>query len=357
MNAREKKAEEAEFSFVLCLPFVFRHHIVGAVLKEFTNIGLKLANLRCVSVTRKFIDAHFEKEGRSTLRNPSLAYLGVGPFVAMKLEGHNAVKEACRLVAEFKKFPMSEFWPFVYSSVTVEKALEDAATWFRDDSIDSLLKEMKRNRMIFNLPDCGMCGGLPVKIIESIVDYSRIAFSLASRTQRFVLIKPKAFEKGIIPDLLSTIEEHCLYMKGLKMVKKSEVPESVAWSDDNSSSSGETQAEEFGIALIALLPDSMFDTEGSLIIEKDIIGEHVSSEFVFVSAADEWSLKFVEEFFKFGVVGWLDQSISPGFHGGYFDSTLIGLQFEDQDDPNVTDLIRHFLHPDHPAIAEFSGGS
>ncbi|XP_026412962.1 uncharacterized protein LOC113308718 isoform X1 [Papaver somniferum] len=242
MNAREKKEEEeVEFAFVLCLPFVFRHDVVGLVLKEFTQIGLKLLDLRLVSVSRKFIDAHFEKEGRSVLKTTGFPYLGVGPFLAMKLEGNDAIKEACRAIANWK------FRSTVYISATVEKALEDAATWFRDDASDSLQKAMKRNRMIFNHPDHGICGGLPVQIIQSIVKYTRIAFTLSSRTQRFVLIKPKAFEEGIIPELLSTIESNCLYMKGLKLVKKSEVPDSVAWSDDNSSSSGETQAEEYGI--------------------------------------------------------------------------------------------------------------
>lgn len=43
MNAREKKEEEeVEFAFVLCLPYVFRQYAVGLVLKEFTQIGLKL---------------------------------------------------------------------------------------------------------------------------------------------------------------------------------------------------------------------------------------------------------------------------------------------------------------------------
>ncbi|KAI3937431.1 hypothetical protein MKW98_018730, partial [Papaver atlanticum] len=309
--------------------------------------------LRLMSVTRKFIEAHREKDGR----NFNDLYCGGGPFLAMKLEGHNAVKEACRLVKEKEKFPLRDFWPVVYSSVTVEKALEDAATWFCDDSSDPLKKAKNRKRMIFNLPDHGICGGLPVKILKSIVEYSRIAFSLSRRTQRFLLIKPKAFEEGVIPDLLSTIEKNCLFIKGLKLLKKSEVPDSVAWSDDNSSSSGETQAEEFGIALIALLPDSMFDTEGSLIIGKDIIGDHVSSEFVFVSAKAESSLKFVKEFFKFGVVGWLDPSTPPGFDGGYFESTLIGLQFEDQDDLDMADLVGQFIHPDDPALDELRGGS
>ncbi|XP_026395939.1 uncharacterized protein LOC113290561 [Papaver somniferum] len=241
-----------------------------------------------------------------------MKYISDGPFLAMKWEGENAVKRACEHVSKKKEYPLWDYWPLVYSSDTVKRALEDARTWFHADSSDLSVAVLKNRNMIFNLPDGGICGGLPQEELEILVDGSTVDFNLSSDLQRFVLIKPKAFE------LLSTIEKNCLYMKGLNLVKKSEVPHSVAWSDDNSSSPGETQ-EKFGIALIVSLPDSVFDSKDSLII--------AGSEFVYASAEAESSLKFVKEFFPFGIVGWLDPDITD-LRGGYFESTLIGLQFE-----------------------------
>ncbi|KAI3890825.1 hypothetical protein MKX03_036278 [Papaver bracteatum] len=218
----EEKKKAKEFAFVLGLPLVFNRGTVGAVMQEFTNIGLKL-------IVMEFVTD--------------------GPFLVMKLQGDDAVKRACELVSTKKVHPLWDRWPL-----------------------------------------------------------------------RFILIKPKAFENGIMPDLLSTIENTRYYVKGLKMVNKSEVPYSVAWSDDNSSSMGETHKEEFGIALIVVPPLKAFDEQGSLRLGK-------YSEFVYVSERGE-SLKFVEEFFRFGVVGWVD-SVNKEFCGGKYEPTLTGLLYED----------------------------
>ncbi|KAI3861386.1 hypothetical protein MKW98_000338 [Papaver atlanticum] len=216
-----------------------------------------------ISVAPRFIEAHFAKEGRSTFTGPFMKYISDGPFLAMKWEGENAVKRACEHVSKKKERPLWDFWPLVYSSDTVKRALEDAGTWFHADSSDLSVAALKNRNMIVNLPDRGICGGLPQEELETLVDGSTIDFNLSSDLQRFncyLLLRKTAFD-----------------MKGLKL-------------------------EEFGIALIVWLPDSVFDPKDSLII--------AGSEFVYVSAEAESPLKFVEEFFPFGIVGWLDPDIT-----------------------------------------------
>ncbi|KAI3996391.1 hypothetical protein MKX01_026859 [Papaver californicum] len=278
-----------EFAFVLGLPFVFNH--VGEVLQEFIDIGLKLIDLRCMSVTTEFIQAHFQKEGRYTFTGPVMDFVTDDPFLAMKLQGDDAVYKAHQLVFTKRQHPFWDDW----------------------------------KNLVINLPDGSTCSGSTVEEIEEKMRKVRIDFDLDCRNQRFVLIKPKAFQDGIMPKMLSRIERICCYIKGLKLVKKSEVPHNVAWSDDSSSSLNETHKEEFGIALIVVPPWISFNKEGSL-----LLGEDVTSDLVYVSPEGE-SLKFVKEFFEFGVVGWFD-SVSNIFCGGKFEPTLTGLLYEDDSD-------------------------
>ncbi|KAI3991583.1 hypothetical protein MKX01_003740 [Papaver californicum] len=281
-----------EFAFVLGLPFVFNH--VGEVLQEFIDIGLKLIDLRCMSVTTEFIQAHFQKESRYTFTGPVMDFVTDDPFLAMKLQGDDAVYKAHQLVFTKRRHPFWDRW----------------------------------KNLVINLPDGSTCSGSTVEEIEEKMRKVRIDFDLDCRNQRFVLIKPKAFQDGIMPKMLSRIERICCYIKGLKLVKKSEVPHSVAWSDDSSSSLNETHKEEFGIALIVVPPWISFNIRRFLTPRGRCY--QVNIDLVYVSPEGE-SLKFVKEFFEFGVVGWFD-SVSNIFCGGKFEPTLTGLLYEDDSD-------------------------
>ncbi|RZC89160.1 hypothetical protein C5167_030853, partial [Papaver somniferum] len=65
----------------------------------------------------------------------------------------------------------------------------------------------------------------------------------------FVLIRPLAFQKRCVGELVSIIERNSSYSKGLKLVRKSEVLHSEAWLA-NCCSSSEINEDEYGIAML-----------------------------------------------------------------------------------------------------------
>lgn len=67
----KKCCKATEFTFVLGMRLVFLRGYVGVILQEFTNIGLKLIGLRCMNVTAKFVNAHYQRKGRKTYTGPA----------------------------------------------------------------------------------------------------------------------------------------------------------------------------------------------------------------------------------------------------------------------------------------------
>ncbi|KAI3896496.1 hypothetical protein MKW92_005272 [Papaver armeniacum] len=288
MRKEMKKCDKAtEFTFVLGMPLVFLRGYVGVVLQEFTNIGLKLIGLRCMSVTAKFVNAHYQRKGRKTYTGPATDFVNRGPFLAMILQGVQAVNKAQELVSSKKEPPFWNRWPLVYSSATVSMASEDAEMWFSANSFYSLEDALRKENLMFALPADNnlsknvkevletknlmlevpagnVWGGSTEEKLKYIVHSKKIDFTLERANQRFLLIKPKAVQDGIMPKLLSTIEKKCYYIR------------------------------------------VYLGTEGE-------------------------SLELIKEFFQFGVVGWKDPTTEQ-YCGGLFESTLTGLQFEDKED-------------------------
>ncbi|MCL7050530.1 hypothetical protein MKW94_014324 [Papaver nudicaule] len=336
----KNKKKRKEFTFVLATPLVFLRHTVGAVLQAFTETGLNVIDLRCMSVTPKFIEAHIRKKGRNIYESgdPVLSFVTYGPFVAMKLEGDEAVSKARQVIVSSEGAPFwNAEWPLVYSSENVEHAREDAAMWFQADPPNWKDEALERKNLMFNLPDGTKCGGSTEEDLQAITGNCKIDFHLESGSQRFVLIRQEAFPDGMMPKLLSLMEKNCYFIRGLKLVKKSEAPHSGVWSENASSLgvtakefSGETDKEEFGMALIV--------SPSAYKLEEDcswLLRECVSRGLVYLSAEGEWS-KFAKDFFQFGVVGWRDPeagipdvgSWDNNFCGGMFETTLSGLLFD-----------------------------
>ncbi|KAI3944327.1 hypothetical protein MKW92_031495 [Papaver armeniacum] len=298
MKKEMKKCDKAtEFTFVLGMPLVFLRGYVGVVLQEFTNIGLKLIGLRCMSVTAKFVNAHYQRKGRKTYTGPATDFVNRGPFLAMILQGVQAVNKAQELVSSKKEPPFWDRWPLVYSSATVSMASEDAEMWFSANSFYSLEDALKKENLMF------------ASLLT--ITYLKIA------NQRFLLIKPKAVQDGIMPKLLSTIEKKCYYIREETHKEES----GIALSDDKSSSSGNTRKEEFGIALVLSPACLLFGEDSAHIRDRDLVYLGTEGE----------SLELIKEFFQFGVVGWKDPTTEQ-YCGGLFESTLTGLQFEDKED-------------------------
>ncbi|KAI3896493.1 hypothetical protein MKW92_005269 [Papaver armeniacum] len=272
MRKEMKKCDNAtEFTFVLGMPLVFLRGYVGVVSQEFTNIGLKLIGLRCMSVTAKFVNAHYQRKGRKTYTGPATDFVNRGPFLAMILQGVQAVNKAQELVSSKKEPPFWDRW-----KENMMFALP------ADNNLSKNVKEvLETKNLMLEVPAGNVWGGSTEEKLKYIVHSKKIDFTLERANQRFLLIKPKAVQDGIMPKLLSTIEKKFLSLPACML----------------------------------------FGEDSAHIRERDLVYLGTEGE----------SLELIKEFFQFGVVGWKDPTIEQ-YCGGLFESTLTGLQFEDKED-------------------------
>ncbi|XP_026441606.1 uncharacterized protein LOC113340748 isoform X1 [Papaver somniferum] len=313
LEGLEKTIQGREQTFVLCFPSAVVFKDVGEILMEFEKISLKLKStpfvhyifyfsaiffyallmvsslililtissallirihlvlfvslgIRLVCATEKFLTQFFAMEGRNILPNVTPAKFCPYPFVAMVVEGEDAISKVHQLTSTAERYPFLIPAVRSYSSVTPDSVEEDCRLWFGIDSANWIEEAKESNLLAVALPG-GQTFGPVETVLEKLAErcllkyryfkeqilssssdlYSCFYSNFYNEDLTFVLIRPMAFEKGCVGHLLSTIENMGFCFRGMDLVKKPGNPIGDAWPADSCSSH---ETDEYGIALL-----------------------------------------------------------------------------------------------------------
>ncbi|KAI3866527.1 hypothetical protein MKX03_002954 [Papaver bracteatum] len=339
-----------DWTFLLCHPSsVSTYRIVGKILTSIERIGLNIKGMRLMCASEKFLTTHFNRDGRNPCPGDSMLHLTRYPFIVMILVGEGAIEKALQLTSEkyesYFTFQLTsetsvtetlDIWApgklKAYSSDSYESAVEDYKLWFGSDP-DTWKIEVKASKYLACAFPDGTVSGPTGDVRENILNLEPFISLPSNFTDifyeedlTFILVRPLAFQKGCVGELVSIIEHNSLYLKGLKLVRKSEFPGSKAWP---ASSSG-VKEPEFGIGIAMLVrcilpPIQILNNGDGCICTDDNTGKiEICSNLIYLGEPGDKAI--IRQFFEFGVVSWVDP-VSVAYCGGYFVATLSSLQF------------------------------
>ncbi|KAI3866526.1 hypothetical protein MKX03_002953 [Papaver bracteatum] len=360
-----------DWTFLLCYPSsVASDKCVGEILTAIEGIGLNImvkytihvylflifmhavCRMRLMCASAKFLTTHFDRDGRNPCPGDStLNLLTRYPFIAMILVGEGAIEKACRLTSkEYESYFTCEkvlqltseketvklLAPGrlkAYTSDSFRSAVEDYELWFGSDALCTWREEVEASKYLACAFPDGTVSGPTDNVRENIVElehYITVPLNFADIYYKedltFVLIKPLAFLKQCVGELVSIIERNSSYIKGLKLVRKSEFPDSKALF---ASSSGDKK-REFGIGIAMLvrqiLPQIQIvnDGDGCICNDGNTGKIKICSNLIYLGEPGDKTM--IHDFFEFGAISWVDPA-SGANCGGYFVATLSSLQF------------------------------
>ncbi|XP_026395347.1 uncharacterized protein LOC113290060 isoform X3 [Papaver somniferum] len=274
--AKDITKGKQDWTFLLCYPIsVASKRIVGKILTAIEGIGLDIMGMRLMCASAKFLTTHFDRDGRNPCPGDSMLHLTRYPFIAMILVGEDAIEKAHQLTSEkYQSYFTCEkvlqltseisvtktlnIWApgrlKAYTSDSFRSAVKDYELWFASDSLFTWRKEVEASKYLACAFPDGTLSGPTDDVRENLVKSEHYIFPnfpdiYYKEDLTFVLIRPLAFEKQCVGELVSIIERNSFYTKGLKLVRKSEFPDSKAWP---ASSSGDEKCE-FGIGIAMLV--------------------------------------------------------------------------------------------------------
>ncbi|KAI3951283.1 hypothetical protein MKW92_022264 [Papaver armeniacum] len=305
------QTEEDDWTFLLCYPSsVASDKSVGEILTAIEGIGLDIMGMRLMCASAKFLSTHFDRDGEGAIEKArqltSEEYESY--FTCEKVLQLTSKKETVKLLAPGRLN--------AYTSDSYKSALEDYELWFGSDALYTWREEVEASKYLACAFPDGTVSGPTDDVRENIVklehyitvppNFSDIYYK---EDLTFVLIRPLAFER-----------------ERLKLVRKSEFPDSKAWL---ASSSGD-EKREFGIGIAMLvrciLPQIQIVNSGDGCICNDgNTGKiKICSNLIYLGEPGDKTM--IREFFEFGAVSWVDPA-SGANCGGYFVATLSSLQF------------------------------
>ncbi|MCL7050301.1 hypothetical protein MKW94_012045 [Papaver nudicaule] len=332
LMVKDLKNRKKEWTFFLCYPSTIgMYRMVGRILTEIEKKNLNIIGMRLMCGSSEFITTHFfSRYGRDAFPHRSVQQLARYPFIAMILGGDGAIEKGLQLTR------MPTLWgsclPEAYSSHSYEAAAEDYQIWFGMDS-DNWKEEINGSNLAFAFPNCTAIGPT-VKVMENIMR-EQLFISLNpnfvdnfyKKDLSFVLIRPLAFQKGCVGQLISIMESSFSFVEGLKLVRKSEVPHSNAWLANPT-----IKEDEYGLAMLVrhIIPEriQIIDNGDGRIRSVDNTGKmEICSNLIYLDKPGERSN--ICAFFEFGAVSWVDPTCHASC-GGYFVATLSSLQLKSE---------------------------
>jgi nucleoside-diphosphate kinase len=85
-------------TLILVKPDAFARNLSGEILARFERKGLKIVELRKMTVTRELAERHYAEHSERPFFGELVDFITSGPIVAMVLEGTDAVKAARQLI-------------------------------------------------------------------------------------------------------------------------------------------------------------------------------------------------------------------------------------------------------------------
>jgi nucleoside-diphosphate kinase len=87
-----------ERTLILVKPDAFARNLTGEIIARFERKGLRLAELKLMTMTRELAQQHYaEHEGKSFFEE-LVSFITSGPLVAMVLEGEKAIEAARQVI-------------------------------------------------------------------------------------------------------------------------------------------------------------------------------------------------------------------------------------------------------------------
>jgi nucleoside-diphosphate kinase len=130
-------------TLILVKPDAFARNLSGEILARFERKGLKIAELRKMTVTRELAERHYAEHSERPFFGELVDFITSGPIVAMVLEGTDAVKAARQLIGATNPleaapgtirgdFAIEMGTNMVHGSDSEESAAREAALFFPD---------------------------------------------------------------------------------------------------------------------------------------------------------------------------------------------------------------------------------
>ncbi|MCL7034733.1 hypothetical protein MKW94_003649 [Papaver nudicaule] len=336
IKQQKEEIEQREEAFVLAYPVFFNGRYMGDLVRMFEEENLNLKGMRLMNVKEKFVEKHFKNVGGEPQgENPYgtwLEYLTCHPIITLIFEGHDAVRRVQEITLERESLFWSDNGPTVYSSDTVYRAQKDIEMWFQD-SKDWYIKATESTHLVYLLPEGKSYGPSEeaynvLKNDDSwFLHYPNIHGYFISEDMSVVVIKPEAFRKRCVGEILSAVECNCGGIEGLKLVRKADCPGSIVWSDSCTSSST-TDGDECAVAMVVHLlspvVELMSAEPDTKHIDFDSRVYRIGSKYIYQSELGDKMWSDVVHFFPHGFTLWADPTYQQVF-GRLFEASLIGL--------------------------------
>src|SRR5437763_149105 len=87
-----------ERTLILVKPDAFARNLTGEIISRFEVKGLRLAELKLMTMTRELAEQHYAEHEGKPFFEELVSFITSGPLVAMVLEGDDAVKAARQVI-------------------------------------------------------------------------------------------------------------------------------------------------------------------------------------------------------------------------------------------------------------------
>jgi nucleoside-diphosphate kinase len=87
-----------ERTLILVKPDAFSRNLTGEIISRFEVKGLRLAELKMMTMTRELAEQHYAEHEGKPFYEELVSFITSGPLVAMVLEGDDAVQAARQVI-------------------------------------------------------------------------------------------------------------------------------------------------------------------------------------------------------------------------------------------------------------------
>jgi len=144
----------AERTFIMVKPDGVQRGLVGEIIKRFENRGFKLIALKMCSPTKEHVETHYEDLKSKKFFPDLIAYMLMGPVVAMVWEGLAATSTGRKLVGETNPqnslpgtirgdYCLETGRNIIHASDAVSSAEKEIKLWFSDVEVNKWEKADK----------------------------------------------------------------------------------------------------------------------------------------------------------------------------------------------------------------------
>ncbi len=132
-----------ERTLILVKPDAFARNLTGEIIGRFERKGLRLAELRQLTMTRELAERHYAEHEGKPFFEELVSFITSGPLVAMVLEGESAIAAARQVIGATNPleaspgsirgdFAIEVGQNMVHGSDSPESAAREVALFFPD---------------------------------------------------------------------------------------------------------------------------------------------------------------------------------------------------------------------------------